>query len=150
MKEKTTKITDILALLVFVLFALCTLMVLLTGARGYRKLVSDGEELYETRTAVRYLTTRVRQAESIWVEDFDGCDALVAEETIDGERYLTRVYLYEGFLRELFCPENAQLTPADGEKVIEAVSVTFSMERGILTVNLDGQELILSLRGKEW
>ena len=72
MKEKGTKLTDLLALTVFAVFALCVLLVLLSGARVYRGLVQRGEESFTSRTAARYVTMRVRQAESVAVGDFEG------------------------------------------------------------------------------
>ena len=43
MKEKRTKMTDLLALLVFAMFAVCVMAVLLTGAKVYRNVVDRGE-----------------------------------------------------------------------------------------------------------
>lgn len=149
MKEKGTKLTDLLALTVFAVFALCVLLVLLSGARVYRGLVQRGEESFTSRTAARYVTMRVRQAESVAVGDFEGCDALIIPEEIDGNTYLTRVYVYDGHIRELYCAENAALSPADGEKVLPADSLHFDLEDSLLTVSLDGQQLYLDLHGKE-
>ena len=148
MKEKGTKLTDLLALTVFAVFALCVLLVLLSGARVYRGLVQRGEESFTSRTAARYVTMRVRQAESVAVGDFEGCDALIIPEEIDGNTYLTRVYVYDGYVRELYCAENAALLPADGEKVLRADRLHFELEDGLLTVSLDGRQLYLDLHGK--
>lgn len=149
MKEKSTKITDVLALIVFAVFAVCVLLVLLTGAKVYRQLVSSGEESFNRRTAAQYVTTRVRQAESVAVADFEGCEALVISETIDGEVYLTQVYCYDGYLRELFCAENAALSPRDGEKILPADTLEVTLSGELLTVRIGGQTLYLHLTGKE-
>lgn len=149
MKEKRTKITDLLALTVFAVFALCVLLVLLSGARVYRGLVTRGEESFETRTAARYVTMRVRQAESVKIADFEGCEALVIPEEIDGKTYLTHVYVYEGYLRELYSAAGAALTPADGEKVLPADTLALTLEGKLLTVCVDTQRLYLELGGKE-
>lgn len=148
MKEKFTKITDLLALPVFAVFAVCVLIVLLYGANVYQNLVRRSEESFEMRTAAQYVTTRVHQAETVTVADFEGYEALVLPEEIDGTHYLTRVYCYEGHIRELFCAENAALSPEDGEKVMAADSLHFFVEDGLLTVSIDGREVLLQLRGK--
>lgn len=140
MKRRSSKITDVLALLVFTVFVLCMLLVLLTGAGVYRNLVRSGEEQHTRRTAVRYITTRVRQAEAVAVEDFDGCSALVLREKTEGETYLTRVYSYDGVIRELYCAETARLTPEDGEAILQAESLTFELKENILMVNLGGEQ----------
>lgn len=149
MKEKRTKMTDLLALTVFAVFALCVLLVLLSGAKVYRGLVQRGEESFATRTAARYVTMRVHQAESVTIGDFEGCEALMIPEEIDGAAYLTYVYVYDGYMRELYCAENAVLSPADGEKVLRADSLHLTLEKGLLTISVDGQQLYLDLSGKE-
>lgn len=149
MKKKFTKITDLMALLVFAAFAVCVLLVLLYGADGYQNLVQRGEESFQLRTATQYVATRVRQAESVAVADFEGCEALTIREQIDGSVYVTRVYCYGGYMRELFCAENAALPPETGEKIMPAENLHFAIEDGLLTASVDGQQVILQLRGKE-
>jgi len=148
MKKKLTKMTDLPALLVFAVFAVCVLTVLLYGAQVYGRLVQRGEESFRMRTATQYVTTRVQQAESVSVTDFDGCEALTIRENIEGMDYLTRVYCYDGFLRELFCAESAALSPQDGEKIIAAEKLQLSIEGDLLTAVLDDCRISLQLRGK--
>ena len=144
------KITQLLALLVFGLFALCVAAVLLTGAKTYQNLTQRATAANSQRVAVRYLTTRFRQAPSVQVEDFCGLQALTAREEIGGKVYLTRVYCHEGAVRELFSGEHTQVAPEDGEIVLEAESLTFSQEDQLLTVEIthpDGnsQQVLLNL-----
>lgn len=145
MKEKNGKITDILAAAVFAVFALCVLLVLLAAAGVYRDLVDSGEERFLRRTAAQYLTMRVRQAESVERAEFGGCPALVFREETPQEVYLTRVYCYDGSLRELYCPESAQLLPADGEVILPADSICFMLEGNLLTVEMGQDRLFLTI-----
>lgn len=143
------KTTQLLTLLVFGVFALCVAAVLLTGAKTYRNLTDRGSTAHERRVAVRYLTTRFHQAPEVQVEDFGGVEAMTVREQIGSRTYLTRVYCYDGYLRELFSAENAAVDPEDGEKVLEAETLTFSREGNLLTANItlgDGtcQQLLLS------
>lgn len=150
MRQKSSKITDFLALTVFAVFAVCLLAVLLTGAGVYRNLTEKGAEDCNRRTAAMYLTTRVRQSQTLTVEGFGGCDALTIREEIAGETYLTRIYCHGGFLRELFCAEGADLSPEDGEKILQADALFLSVEGDLLTAHLDDTELTFFLRtGKE-
>lgn len=146
MKEKAYKITDLLSLTVLTVFALCALLVLLLGGRVYQNLAEAGEEIYRSRTVCQYLSTRVQQAGEVSVSDFGGGDALVIREEMGSRVYLTRIYCYDGWLRELYCAENAQLQPADGEKVLEAESLNLSLEDGMLELEIDGSSLLLQLR----
>ncbi len=148
MKQTESRWTALLCLLVFTLFALCLLLVLLTGAEGYRLLTDRGEEHYARRTAARYLTTRVRQAEAVHLEDFSGYPALVLEETAEGERYITRVYCHGGWLRELYSLPEGAFSPEDGEKLLEADSLTLKQEGSLLGAELSlrsGEPIVLWL-----
>lgn len=152
----------LLALLLLLVFAVCVLSVLLTGAGTYQTLTKRDQESYDRRTAAQYLATRVHQADQldgITAADFQGCDALELMETIGGTPYVTRIYCYDGYLRELFSAAEAQMTPADGEKVLEAQALTVEwMDAGdgaqILTAvltNADGtaEQVALSVRSGE-
>lgn len=147
------KITDLLALLVFGIFALCVAAVLLMGARTYNTLTGRGSEVYERRVTARYLTTRFHQAEAVQVEDFCGYSAMTIREEISGKTYLTRVYCHEGSIRELFAAESTEVFPEDGEIVMEAESLTFSLEDQLLSVEIthaDGSVERLLLALPEW
>lgn len=147
MNEKHTKLTDLLTLLVFTVFALCVLLVLLTGARTYRGLVSRGEDSYALRTAARYVTTRVQQAQFVEVGDFDGCPCLSLSEDVDGAIYITRVYCYDGALRELYAGADAALSPRDGAALLPLTDLTFTLSDGVLTAHLaDKTTLTLYIR----
>lgn len=156
-EREHSRITGLMALLVFAVFAVCILAVLLTGAGVYRHLVDRGEADHARRTAAQYVTTRVRQADraqSVTVEDFGGAEALVLREEIGGAVYLTRVYCFDGYIRELFTAENGVFSPEDGEKVLEVQALSFSLEDASLLARItlcDGsvQELTLYLRSGE-
>lgn len=145
MKENRLRMTDSLALLVFAVFALCIWMVLLAGAGVYQELVRSGEENYARHTALRYLTMRVHQAQTVEIGDFGGCETLFLEETLGEETYITRVYCYDGQLRELYAESGARLVPADGEPVLKAERLSVSLEGNLLTIGINGDELALYL-----
>ena len=147
MKENHSRITDVLALLTMTVFALCLLLVLLTGASAYGKLVEVGQASYNRRTALQYLTTRVRQAETVKIGTLDGCPALILEENIEGEIYTTHVYCHEGWLRELYAVPGAVLPPQAGQQILEAEAFSMKMEDGLLRIRLEGEELLLHLPG---
>jgi uncharacterized MAPEG superfamily protein len=131
---------SLLALLLFAVFAVCVLSVLLTGANAYRRLTERDQVSYDDRTVVQYLATKVRQADragGVTVETFQGTDALVLSEELDGSTYCTWLYCYNGYLRELFASADAELSPEDGEKILEA---------GGLQVESDGNTLRLKLQ----
>ena len=143
--KKESKLTDLMALMVLLVFALCILMVLLTGTRVYKRLLDNGDAAFTSRMFVRYITTRLHQAESVALEDFEGCAALSIPEEIDGERYRTYVYWHDGYIRELFCVEGAGLYPEDGERVLETQPMEITLEDDLLTVQMGAEQLCLYL-----
>lgn len=156
-EQNKSRITSLMALLIFGVFAVCILMVLLTGADVYSRLVDRGQQHYDCRTVAQYVTTRVRQADragSVTVADFGGVNALVLREEIHGEGYLTRVYCFDGFIRELFTAEGGDFSPEDGEKLLEAKQLSFSLEDSTLSARItlsdeNTRELTLHLRSAE-
>ena len=156
-REQKHEVTGLIALVLFGVFAVCVLSVLLTGADVYHRLTVRDREAYARRTGIQYVATKVRQAQAgsaVAVSDFGGVDALELYEDIDGERYVTRIYSYDGWLRELFTAVEGEFLPGDGEKVIEAGDMELTLDSGLLDIALtDGTgtetQLVLSLRGEE-
>ena len=62
---------------------------------------------------------------------------------------MTRVYCYDGCLRELFCGEKADLPASSGEKILPAQAFSCAIAEQLLTVRIDGRTLYLYLQGKE-
>lgn len=143
--KKESHITVFLTLVVFAVFAVCLLLALLSGAEVYKNLHDRGAEQYAQRVAAQYLTTRVRQSQTVRVEDFCGHQALTMEEEIDGDVYLTRVYCYDGTIRELYSEETAPVAPEDGASIDQGANLTFSLDNGLLTVTIDEDLLILRI-----
>lgn len=126
---KRSNLAGILVLLVFAVFMVSVLMVLLTGADVVKKLTQRDQQTYNHRTTVQYITTRIHQADQagmIGVRSSEGKDVLVLAEDIDGRRYETLVYCFDGYLREMFCAAGLDLDPEYGEKILplESFGVT--------------------------
>lgn len=155
--ERKSRIEGVLPLVLLLVFAVCVLTVLLTGADAYKALKARAQDGYDGRTAAQYLSTRFRQADAegaVDVEPFGGVDALVLSEEIDGERYETRIYCCDGYIRELFAAADSSLTPQDGEKVLPLAALTFVWQDGCLQAQLteaDGavRHLLLCRRSGE-
>lgn len=127
-------------LLVFTLYALCVLGVLMAGAETYGSLTQRGTDSFSYRTAVQYVSLKIRQADTsggILLGDFEGLDALMLPETIGQHTYVTRIYCFDGWLRELYTPEGIAFSPEDGEKLLELTRLSFSREGNILRSELE-------------
>ena len=138
-------------LLLFGVFALCILAVLLTGADAYKRLSGRDQVSYDERTAGQYLTTRVRQADrlgGVEVASFQGVDTLILTEEIEGEAYETRVYCYDGYLREMFCVKGAALPPTFGEQILPMEDLELDFDGKTITATLsmtDGSQEHMTL-----
>lgn len=147
-------ISSLAAFFLLGVFAVCLLFSLLGGAGIYRRLTERDQIAHNSRTGIQYLATKVQQAPAaVQLTAFGDGDALVVEETIDGVRYLTRIYCYDGYLMELFSAAEGDFSPQDGEKLLEADSLQLTKEGRLLTVTLTqnqkATELQLFLRTEE-
>lgn len=135
----------VLALLLLAVLAICVLSVLMTGADSYRRLTERDGASYRQRTVLQYVATRLRSADALHaarVGGFDGAsapegDTLLLAETIDGRDYLTRIYWYDGAVRELFGAADGDFAPEDGEEILPADALSFTLRGGLLTVTAE-------------
>lgn len=155
--ESKSNIEGLLVLVLFGIFAVCILAVLLTGAGAYERLVERQQMSYEERTVPQYLTTKVRQADrtgAVAIGEFGGVRTLELRELLGEEEYLTRIYCYEGYLRELFSSASGEFQPEDGECILETERVDFCLEGNLLQLVITGTDgektkLKLTLRSEK-
>ncbi len=153
MKSKMRKheIDSVFVLLLFTLFAGCILMVLLLGASSYEKLVKRDTETYNARTGVQYIAAKLRHGDAsacVQAGSFADKNNTEADEiptlylgmSAEGEFYYTKIYYYDGYLRELLCMEEDELEPEDGQEVLRATSFSVEQNGALLTVSVGDEE----------
>lgn len=153
---KKRDMTGLLALLVFAVFMVSVLLVLLSGADTLKRINHRDRRSYHQRTAVQYISTRIRQADSakaVSCHNADELNTLVLTERIEGVDYETRIYCCEGYLREMFCEKGSQLPPEFGEEILPMESFQAELKGNALQVKLglpggDREELFLLLRSQ--
>ncbi len=155
-------------LLLFVSFTAAVLLVLLQGADIYQTIADRNDGYSKRRTAAQYITTRIHQndsSSSIMVSDFQisdtdlfstdsgffSGDTLYLLEKINGRALCTRIYCYDGYLRELFSETESQMKPSSGQKILPMESICFNLDRHLLEIQIkypDGtsDSMVLSLR----
>ena len=152
-KQIQHHIDALIALLLFGVFAVCVLAVLLTGADAYRRLTQRDQAAYERRACTQYIATKVRQsdaADNLSVANVQGVPALILDKD---EEYVTYIYCYDGWLRELYSWSEQPMSPEDGRELVQAEALDLSLADGLLTVRVTdaqgGEEtLLLSLRSE--
>ena len=111
MRQERSFIVDALFVLaLFGVFAVSAFILITIGADVYQHTVQDMTNNYETRTAVSYITEKVRQNDAIasdtenaaTISTLNEAPALKLTQEIDGQLYDTYLYIYDGHLKELF------------------------------------------------
>ena len=164
MKKETTghHMDGVYVLLLFAVFAGCILIVLLFGTSAYEKLVERERAAYDQRTGVQYLAAKISHSDSadhIFVGTFsDRTDADADEiDTLylqfvgeEGEvpGYYTKIYYYDGYIREVLCEEDGGLAPEDGNEILVSQGLRIERDGDLLSfavTNEDGSESTLNI-----
>ncbi|MEY8266366.1 DUF4860 domain-containing protein [Lachnospiraceae bacterium 64-25] len=123
MQENQQKhiIDTLFVIALFCLFALSAIFLITIGANIYGRTVNNMEDNFNSRTALAYITEKVRQsdnADSISAGTFQECPALVITSRIEDTEYLTYLYEYNGYIKEIMVRKGMALDPAIGQDII--------------------------------
>jgi len=138
-KSNKSHIAGLLALILFGMFVISMLFVLFTGVDVYKRLMQRGVNTYNERTVPQYIATKVRKSDvqgSVSVAKYGDIEVLELSEIIEDECYVTRIYCYEGYLKELFSHESVEFEAENGMEIAEADNVCFAFEKGCLVVTI--------------
>ena len=106
--------------LLFAVFALFLMLMLLFSARVYKNTVENSQSETALGTAAAYITTKFRQhdtPDSIFTGELNGNSALCFRDSLNGQDYITYIYLDNGNLKELFTPENSGANASAGTAI---------------------------------
>ena len=126
--------------LLFFLFASCMFFVLLSGAKLYKNVTGVMEEQFSVNTCVSYVTAKARhydRTDSVSVGQIGETEALLLGEEINGEKYLTYLYCYDGNMMELFCSADLEILPEDGQVIMPLDDLAFSLDNGLLSFSCE-------------
>ncbi len=123
MEEKQQRhIIDILFVLALLgIFALSAIFLISIGADIYGKTMNNMESNFDTRTALAYLTEKVRQSDlenQISIGELDGHQAVIITSGEGDTGYRTYLYEYEGYLKELMARQDVTLGPSAGQNIL--------------------------------
>ncbi len=141
-------------LILFLVFTVSMLFVLLFGATAYKNISTELDRQYRERTVLNYIAAKVRYnkaEDNVQMSDISGVAALTFEEEIEGVLYLTYVYFYDGYLRELYTPKGTQLSPDSGDEILPIDNLVFTpvedkLVKVVCEVNGRTEDLLLNLR----
>lgn len=164
MKQERHFVVDILFVLaLFGVFAVSALVLVTIGADIYQHTVNDMNTNYDSRTAIAYITEKIRQSDcvlsdgtpAVSIGTLEQTPALILTDELDGEYYCTYLYLHDGWLRELYMRQGAYLgdnMEDAGKNILELESLSYEQATpNLLRVTMcmpDGntKALALSLR----
>ena len=104
-KRGRNRINDIFPILLFLVFTLSALGIVMMSVQIYQKILVRSDGNYDNKTAVMYLTEKFRANDregQIRVGQFKGQDAVLITKPVKDEVYVTCIYAYDGYLRELY------------------------------------------------
>ena len=124
--------------LIVAIFALMALLTVVLGAGVYRSVVGRGEVNHEARTAMAYVTGKLRaNTGEVSLEKTEvGHDMLVLSEEIGGELYETRIYAHEGTLYEVFAAADIAFAPEEGQPIAMLDSFCAEAEENTLRLTV--------------
>ena len=136
------------------IFAVSATVMVLLGVRFYRAQTEKTRQTGEYRILSSYVRSMVRAQDEekvVGCDQIDGIDMLTITENYDGWEYITRIYAWDGSLREWFSDAEYPFDPAQGEAICEAQDFHVKLEDGLVHASVTGKsgqtiETVIAIR----
>ena len=138
MGKSNHAISGVFVFLLLGIFAIFSTLMVVMGAKAYRGMVERSVTHNSARVASSYIRTMLRSNDEsgvLRVEEVNGVPTITMENDY-GDIYVTRIYLYEGKLREWFAMAEIPFEPANGESVCDLDTMHAEMKNGLLHVDV--------------
>lgn len=153
--ENKYNIDAVFVLILFAIFAACVLMVLLFGASSYKNLVNQDAASYEQRVAVEYIAAKIRhndESNAVSIGSFTDRKDITADEyntlylklEVEEELYYTKIYYYDGYIREVLSVDGVDLSPDDGNKILKAKGLFLKQDDSMVTITVINEDESIS------
>ena len=136
MGKNNHAISGVFVFLLLGIFAIFSTIMVVMGAKAYRGMVEKADMPNSIRVASSYIRTMLRSNDEtgvLRVEDVNGIQTITMENDY-GDIYVTRIYLYDGKLREWFALAEIPFEPANGETVCSLDTMQAELKDGLLHV----------------
>lgn len=131
-QKKTHMIDFIFPVVLLFVFAVSALVVTLFATNVYQGAVDNSTRNDTARTSLSYITEKIHAGDrdgNVELGTFDGCDAIVISDEINGEKYATYIYVHDGQLKELFVKENAGFSAENGTGILSVNDFTMEEKK---------------------
>lgn len=123
---------NLLCFVIFALYMLSSLLLVAIGVRAYRSVVVSGADTEILRSSLGYVAAKMRALDfegQAYIDTSADVDSLVLPgDIIDGERFITRIYWYEGALYELYMLSGIDFLPETGVMLMPVQAFTMTRD----------------------
>ena len=145
MGKSSHAISGVFVFMLLGIFAIFSTIMVLLSAKAYRGVVDKAAMHNSMRVASSYIRTMLRSDDEsgvLRIEDAEGVQTITMENDY-GDIYVTRIYVYDGKLREWFAMKEIPFLPGNGETVCDLDSMDAEISDGLLKVKLEenGEEM---------
>lgn len=124
-------IDTIFILILFTFFTSISVFLIIFGANIYKNTTAKMNNNFSTRTCSAYITEKIRQSDlsdSVDIITKDNTKILTFTQIINNIEYSTYLYLYNGYLHELFSRTALDLPLDAGQPIFELDTLDFQFE----------------------
>ena len=150
MNKQRNRIDTVFVLMIFCGFAMSVFLVLMLSGSTYMNMMDISREGQNERIVLSYIRTRIRSTDSagsVAVSSFDGLPALSLVEVFGERVFVTKIYLYNGWVHELFHEQGRIFAPSDGVPIIRSGSLYFEEAgSGLIRISTDHGDLLMYTR----
>ena len=143
----------------FFVFCATAITALLFSANIYQNIVANSASQFEQTTSLSYISTKIRQNDQegekrIYLDEFDGYEALAIQQTFSGTEFVTYIYEADGELKEIFLQQGAEASAHSGTTIMEIKNLDIeSLAEGLLKFSSTASDgtadsVIISLHSK--
>ena len=120
-KKKKSSVEFLFVLMLLAVFAVSAMLVVVFGAKVFRKTTGDMDDNYDRRIAYFYIEEKLRACDKADMIDIsDDGDMLILHLKGDTNDYITYIYCYDGYLKEQTLPSDAELIKDKGNDIVQA------------------------------
>lgn len=138
-KQVQHTISGVFVFLLLGIFAVFGTVMVLLGAKVYRGITEVSGFHNQSRITSSYLRSMVRaddETGTLAIDDLNGTPIITMRNVYDEDVYITRIYVWDGMLREWFTEEEIEFEPENGEEICAAQAMEAELDRNMLRVRV--------------
>ncbi len=138
-KQVQHTISGVFVFLLLGIFAVFGTVMVLLGAKVYRGITEVSGFHNQSRITSSYLRSMVRaddETGTLTIDDLNGTPIITMRNVYDEDVYITRIYVWDGMLREWFTEEEIEFEPENGEEICAAQAMEAELDRNMLRVRV--------------